>query len=816
MWALVLLCSVLFTQGVQGWTTWQYDHTGTDQVTSCGGYMYNYNDTFQSPNYPNAYPNNLNCIWYIRPGGQVIRLEFFNLDTECNYDWVTIYDGYDTSSRVVQRLCSTHYMAYHSTGSYLTVQFRTDGSVTKQGFRASYRVVAESSCRFNCGYQAGNCSCLSGCEYRGTCCADYTAHCGNTTAQPELTSPQPTAHPTCRYNCGYDHGSCSCSYSCQYYGNCCPDFHSYCGSTTQHPVTARPSCRNNCGRHMGSCSCSSSCRYNGNCCHDYYSYCGYNTVYPTTSQPSCRYNCGYHLGSCSCQSSCQWNGNCCHDYHSYCDRTTDVPATARPSCRYNCGYHLGSCSCQSSCQWNGNCCHDYHYYCGFATPTPAQPSCRYNCGRHMGSCSCHSSCRYNGTCCHDFHSYCYVETTPSAGSCGGSLYGSGTFTSPNHPGHYNDNSYCVWQLRAAYDQRIFLEFSYLQLENCCNCDYISIYDGPSVNSAFLGKVCNNTQNTFHSTSSYMTVLFRTDSSVVGRGFSADFTSSLKPSSGRTECSSDNMNIILNRAYLSSLGYDGHNLSLNDPHCRPRISSYDVVFSFPLNSCGNIRRIEKGRVMYTNNVRGWLATSGEITRHSHLKMNVTCLMEPDSVSQITFVVRHTGNNSITGSGRYNTSMAFYTSSSFYYPVTEVPYMVVLNQNLYVQVDLRRPDSGLVLFLDTCKASPSPFDFESRPYYLVRDGCSVDNTYRPISSGSVYRARFSFRAFQFLRGTESVYLQCKVLICPASDSNSRCRRGCRGRAARELESEHESQTLVVGPIQLKESEKEKEAPEKQSKV
>uniref|UniRef100_A0A3Q2PZN4 CUB and zona pellucida-like domains 1, tandem duplicate 1 n=1 Tax=Fundulus heteroclitus TaxID=8078 RepID=A0A3Q2PZN4_FUNHE len=365
-----------------------------------------------------------------------------------------------------------------------------------------------------------------------------------------------------------------------------------------------------------------------------------------------------------------------------------------------------------------------------------------------------------------------------------------TFQSPNYPNAYPNNLNCIWYIRPG-GQVIRLEFFNLNTE--CNYDWVTIYDGYDTSSRVVQRLCSTHYMTYHSTGRYLTVQFRTDRSVTKQGFRASYrvVESLlniehNPLSGRTECSSDNMNIILNRAYLSSLGYDGHNLSLNDPHCRPRISSYEVVFSFPLNSCGNIRRIEKGRVMYTNNVRGWLATSGEITRHSHLKMNVTCLMEPDSVSQITFVVRHTGNNSITGSGRYNTSMAFYTSSSFYYPVTEVPYMVVLNQNLYVQVDLRRPDSGLVLFLDTCKASPS---------------CSVDNTYRPISSGSVYRARFSFRAFQFLRGTESVYLQCKVLICPASDSNSRCRRGCRGRAARELESKHESQTLVVGPIQLK---------------
>ncbi|XP_068424078.1 CUB and zona pellucida-like domain-containing protein 1 [Clinocottus analis] len=490
--------------------------------------------------------------------------------------------------------------------------------------------------------------------------------------------------------------------------------------------------------------------------------------------------------------------------------------TAQASCRYNCGSYLGSCSCTSSCRYQGNCCHDYNSYCQApATPT-AHVSCRNNCGRHMGSCSCSSSCRYQGNCCYDFYSYCqvYTDMPATASPCGGSLYGSGTFSSPNHPNYYQDNAYCVWQLRAAYDQRIFLAFTYLQLENCCSCDYIAVYDGPSVGSRYLGKVCNNSLSTFYSTSNYLTVVLRTDGSVVGRGFNADFISSLLPSSGRVACSSDNMTIVIQRSYLSSLGYDGQNLYLNDPDCRPQVSRYQVVFTFPINNCGTVGKFENGRVVYSNTIRASTSSSGEITRQSHLKMSVGCRMDQDSVAQIMYIVHHHDNSSITGTGRFNTSMGFYTSSNFYYKVTQVPYLVALNQDMYVQVDLTSGDSSLVLFLDTCVTSPSPDDFQSRSYYLVRNGCPVDNTYRTYISGTRSYARFSFKAFQFLRATESVYIQCKVLICQASDYNSRCRRGCNRRAARGLGSEHDSHTLVLGPIQLKDPEKKEGETHKQN--
>uniref|UniRef100_A0A3P8SBQ9 CUB and zona pellucida-like domains 1, tandem duplicate 1 n=1 Tax=Amphiprion percula TaxID=161767 RepID=A0A3P8SBQ9_AMPPE len=395
-----------------------------------------------------------------------------------------------------------------------------------------------------------------------------------------------------------------------------------------------------------------------------------------------------------------------------------------PSCRYNCGRHMGSCSCRYSCYHNGNCCHDYG-------------SCRYNCGSHMGSCSCSSSCRYYGNCCYDYY--------------GGYLFGSGTFSSPNHPDHYDDNSYCVWQLRAAHDQRIYLTFDFVRLENCCGCDYISVYDGSSEYSGLLGKVCNGSVASFFSTYTYMTVVFRTDISVVARGFRAEFMSTLR-SSSRVECSSDNMNIAISRNYLSSLGYDGNDLYLNDPNCRPYYNSRnEVVFSYSITSCGNVKK-------YTNIVGAYnsSSSSSEITRQSHFELNVNCRMEKDSVSQIVYIVSHSGSNSIIGSGRFNTSMDFYTSSSFSYKV--------------------------------CLSSK-----------VVT--CSADSTYYPYMSGTWYKARFRFKSFQFLRASKAVYIQCTVLICPASDNNSRCRRGCMRRTARDLGSDHDSQTLVLGPIQLK---------------
>nr|XP_020494824.1 deleted in malignant brain tumors 1 protein-like isoform X8 [Labrus bergylta] len=817
MWTLLVLCSVIFSHPVQGEKRWTEEQP-TDYSAqpscryNCGFHMGSCSCSSSCKLYGNCCHDYYSYCSYITDS----PVETTTDQPSCLYNCGGHMGSCSCSSSCEYNgNCCHDYYSYCSSVTHWPVDPTAD----------------HPSCRYNCGGHMGSCSCSSSCEYYGNCCHDYYSYCSYTTHWPVYPT---TDHPSCRYNCGGHMGSCSCSSSCEYYGNCCHDYYSYCSYTTESPVeptTDQPSCLNNCGGHMGSCSCSSSCEYYGNCCHDYYYLCSYmySTDWPdttTSAPPSCRNNCGRHMGSCSCTSSCPYYGNCCQDYSSYCSYTTESPVeptTDQPSCRNNCGRHMGSCSCTSSCPYYGNCCQDYSSYCSYTThwpvyPTTDQPSCLYNCGGHMGSCSCSSSCEYYGNCCHDYYSYCYYSTEQpgTASPCGGSLFGSGNFSSPNHPNHYDDNAYCVWYLRAADDHRIFLSFTYLELENCCSCDYISIYDGPSVSSRFLGKVCNDSQSTFYSTSKYMTVVFRTDSSVVGRGFSADFLTSLPPSSGRLSCSSDNMTIAIERSYLSSLGYDGNSLYLNDPNCRPRVNRYQVVFNYPIDTCGNVQKLENGRVVYTNTIRAYTTNYGEITRESYFKLSVECRMDQDSVAQTMFLIHHRDNSSITGTGKFNTTMDYYTSRNFYNKVTQVPYKVTLNQNMYVQVDLKSHEGNLVLFLDTCVTSPSPHDFTSRPYYLVRNGCTADNTYRAYTTGTRPYAQFTFKAFKFLRASDSVYIQCKVLLCQASDKNSRCRRGCVRRVARDLGSEHDQQTLVLGPIQLKGPEKKEEETQKEDKA
>uniref|UniRef100_A0AAR2KQ68 CUB and zona pellucida-like domains 1, tandem duplicate 1 n=2 Tax=Pygocentrus nattereri TaxID=42514 RepID=A0AAR2KQ68_PYGNA len=299
----------------------------------------------------------------------------------------------------------------------------------------------------------------------------------------------------------------------------------------------------------------------------------------------------------------------------------------------------------------------------------------------------------------------------------------------------------------------------------------------------------------------MTVLFRSDGSVVARGFKAFFSSSLPENTARVACSSDSMTIVIERSYLNSLGISWQNLYVDDHRCRPSANSYEVSFNFPINLCGTNKTTNKGRVVYSNHVRAAPSQSGEITRQvGEFLLSVKCHMEQGTTVGTVYKTKEIINHTIAGIGHFNASMAFYPSSSFSYPILEFPYEVSLNQYLYVQVQLSRADNTLDLLLDSCVASPN-HDFQAHSYTLIQNGCVKDNTVYIYTNGRQYYAQFRFRAFKFLRTHSYVFLQCRVVVCADNDYNSRCRQGCRMRNRRSLDSAHHTETVTLGPITLK---------------
>lgn len=131
----------------QGWTI-NYSSTippptpctGTTTLTSNTG-------TFSDGSGTSNYLNNTNCSWLILPtNGLNIALNLLTFDTESNFDFVTVYDGPNTASPVLGRFSGNITPPIvTSTGPSMFVQFTSDGSITRQGWDASYVTVTSGS-----------------------------------------------------------------------------------------------------------------------------------------------------------------------------------------------------------------------------------------------------------------------------------------------------------------------------------------------------------------------------------------------------------------------------------------------------------------------------------------------------------------------------------------------------------------------------------------------------------------------------------------------------------------------------------------------
>ncbi|XP_046577740.1 cubilin-like [Haliotis rubra] len=92
-----------------------------------------------SPNYPLPYPNNADYEWMISTSidGYVIHVEVVSFSTECPHDYVQLYDVTSIESSI-GRWCGTDGPNTQISGQTIKVQFRSDGSIFRTGFKLSF------------------------------------------------------------------------------------------------------------------------------------------------------------------------------------------------------------------------------------------------------------------------------------------------------------------------------------------------------------------------------------------------------------------------------------------------------------------------------------------------------------------------------------------------------------------------------------------------------------------------------------------------------------------------------------------------------
>uniref|UniRef100_A0A3Q1F5D0 Membrane frizzled-related protein n=1 Tax=Acanthochromis polyacanthus TaxID=80966 RepID=A0A3Q1F5D0_9TELE len=141
--------------------------------------------------------------------------------------------------------------------------------------------------------------------------------------------------------------------------------------------------------------------------------------------------------------------------------------------------------------------------------------------------------------------------------CGGVLTDSeGSFSSPNHPGSYPSNSLCVWLIRVPPPSMVQIHVSSLNVEGPSPClfDWLEVQEQIERNSVvtrFCGNVAPPTVNTNSST---VWVTFRSDGSIAGNGFTAQYKAVLP---GHKSCSREEFMCDSGRCLLPVSVCDGH-------------------------------------------------------------------------------------------------------------------------------------------------------------------------------------------------------------------------------------------------------------------
>ena len=109
----------------------------------------------------------------------------------------------------------------------------------------------------------------------------------------------------------------------------------------------------------------------------------------------------------------------------------------------------------------------------------------------------------------------------------------GTITSPNWSrGNYTNSAECLWTLQAPEGKIVTLNFTFMDIEhsiNGCNSDFLEVSEGQDRHSVFH-RYCNDNGDhkmedryrTIRTVGRHLTLYFHSDSSVSGRGFSADW------------------------------------------------------------------------------------------------------------------------------------------------------------------------------------------------------------------------------------------------------------------------------------------------------
>ncbi|XP_066549187.1 tolloid-like protein 2 isoform X1 [Amia ocellicauda] len=139
---------------------------------ACGGFLTKLNGTITSPGWPKEYPTNKNCVWQVVAPSQYrisLQFEVFELEGNdvCKYDYLEVRSGLSSDSRLHGKFCGSEKPeVITSQFNNMRVEFKSDNTVSKKGFKANFFSDKDEcskdngGCQQNCTNTFGSYQCL--------------------------------------------------------------------------------------------------------------------------------------------------------------------------------------------------------------------------------------------------------------------------------------------------------------------------------------------------------------------------------------------------------------------------------------------------------------------------------------------------------------------------------------------------------------------------------------------------------------------------------------------------------------------------------
>ncbi|XP_033761795.1 cubilin-like [Pecten maximus] len=474
----------------------------TEVSVTCGDTLYLTNGVtsgyFTSPNYPDVYPHNVDCTWVITaPASQSIQLDFvdnFYIEdhNQCQFDYVEVRDGGTVNSPVIAHVCGSSLPStVKSSGNVMFVRFRTDISVVHVGFRAMYKIS-------ECGGRVYGVS--------GTIMSPNFPDTYPSNSDCVWNIEAPTGHYlTFTFN----------SFNLVYAYDCTlddVDFLEIREFNSTGPVLLR-ACSSSLPSPIDTSDSFALVRFKSNSGHN-------QPGFSLSFQASIEVCGGMMTSPTGTFTSPNFPGQYAHS--RVCVWTIMVQQGRRVSLTFD-SFNL---------EYGSNCRFDFvAIYDGILADSPIRtrfcgatiPELQESSGNTMKVVF-----RTDGSVSNGGFRASYTSNNEQV--CGGPLSTPGIITSPGFEAgsNYTNSHQCVWLIvnQNFTNTSMALSFNSFQIESHSNCnfDFLEIREGYSETGSLIGKYCGTTvmPSPIYTPSPQLWVRFRTDSSIVDRGFSLNY------------------------------------------------------------------------------------------------------------------------------------------------------------------------------------------------------------------------------------------------------------------------------------------------------